>query len=197
MTKITDLKVYDLKESIIACRNSMRIEPAKHTKEEFEQSLERAKKLTKLGNGHDNFLCGIRVSFNLVYPNYLSPELQRYHWVDIVNSSSKMHRLAEITEVNGFNKYVDEETKGYIKFLADKYNKDKTYENFITMVSNCPMGLELFMRVSTNYLQLKTIYKQRKNHKLKEDWGVICDMIESLPYPELIIGDINLNDKKS
>lgn len=197
MTKITDLKVYDLKESIIACRNSMRIEPAKHTKEEFEQSLERAKKLTKLGNGHDNFLCGIRVSFNLVYPNYLSPELQRYHWVDIVNSSSKMHRLAEITEVNGFNKYVDEETKGYIKFLADKYNKDKTYENFITMVSNCPLGLELFMRVSTNYLQLKTIYKQRRNHKLKEDWGVICSMIEELPYPELIIGDINLNYKKS
>lgn len=53
------------------------------------------------------------------------------------------------------------------------------------------------MRVSTNYLQLKTIYKQRRNHKLKEDWGAICNMIEELPYPELIIGDINLNDKKS
>ena len=43
-----------------------------------------------------------------------------------------------------------------------------------------------FTRVSTNYLQLKTIYKQRKNHKLKEDWGAICTMIEELPYKELI-----------
>jgi hypothetical protein len=197
MTKITDLKVYDLKESIIACRNSMRIEPAKHTKEEFEQSLERAKKLTKLGNGHDNFLCGIRVSFNLVYPNYLSPELQRYHWLDIVNSSSKMHKLFKIVEGGGFNKYVSEGTISYIEILADTYNKDKTYDNFMKLISNCPLGLELFMRVSTNYLQLKTIYNQRRNHKLKEDWGVICSMIEELPYSELIIGDINLSDKKS
>lgn len=196
MTEITDLKVYDLKESIIACRNSMRIKPAKHTKEEFEQSLERAKKLVKLGNGHDNFLCGIRVSFNLVYPNYLSPELQRYHWVDIVNSSSKMHKLFKIVEGGGFNEYVSKGTISYIEILADTYNKDKTYDNFMKLISNCPLGLELFMRVSTNYLQLKTIYKQRRNHKLKEDWGVICHMIESLPYPELIIGDINSNDKK-
>lgn len=184
MTEITDLKVYDLKESIIACRNSMRIVPAENTEEEFEQSLERAKKLVKLCNGHDNFLCGIRVSFNLKYPNYLSPELQRYNWIDIVNSSSKMHRLALM---DGYNEYVDEETKGYIKFLAENYNNDKTYANFMKLVSNCPMGLELFMRVSTNYLQLKTIYKQRNHHKLKEDWGAICSMIEGLPYSELIV----------
>ena len=187
MTEITDLKVYDLKESIIACRNSMRIVPAENTLEEFEQSLERAKKLVKQGNGHDNFLCGIRVSFNLKYPNYLSPELQRYHWVDIVNSSSKMHRLAQIAENDGFNKYVSEVTKAYMKLLVHNYNNDPTYNNFMIMVSNCPTGLELFMRVSTNYLQLKTIYKQRKNHKLKEDWGAICSMIEGLPYSELII----------
>ena len=186
MTEITDLKIYDLKESIIACRNSMRIVPAENTDGEFEQSLERAKKLVKLGNGHDNFLCGIRVSFNLKYPNYLSPELQRYHWIDIVNSSSKMHRLALITTRDSFNKYVNDRTKENVKMLVKNYNNDKTYENFMAMISNCPMGLELFMRVSTNYLQLKTIYKQRKNHKLKEDWGAICSMIEGLPYSELI-----------
>lgn len=31
-------------------------------------------------------------------------------------------------------------------------------------------------------------YKQKKNHKLKEDWGEFCAWIESLPYAkELII----------
>ena len=56
-------------------------------------------------------------------------------------------------------------------------------------ISNCPLGLELWMGITTNYLQLKTIYQQRKNHKLKEDWGVFCDMIEKLPMSELITGE--------
>jgi len=47
--------------------------------------------------------------------------------------------------------------------------------------SNLPSGYEMWMHVTTNYLQLKTIYKQRRNHKLKEDWGAFCDWIESLP----------------
>ena len=33
----------------------------------------------------------------------------------------------------------------------------------------------------TNYLQLKTIYKQRKEHQLKQDWGILCEIIEKLP----------------
>ena len=72
--------------------------------------------------------------------------------------------------------------------LVSIYNNDPTYKNFMTMLSNTVLGLELFMRVSTNYLQLRTMWWQRKNHKLKEDWGELCDMIESLPYvKELII----------
>ena len=36
---------------------------------------------------------------------------------------------------------------------------------------------------------LKYMYKQRKNHKLKEDYGNFCAMVESLPYAkELILG---------
>jgi hypothetical protein len=47
------------------------------------------------------------------------------------------------------------------------------------------MGFELWMGISTNYLQLKTIYNQRKHHKL-EDWKIFCNWIESLPMNELI-----------
>ena len=73
--------------------------------------------------------------------------------------------------------------------LIEDYNREPSYENFMAVVSNCPMGLELFMRCSTNYLQLKTIYRQRKGHKLKEDWGAFLSFIEELPYAkELIIG---------
>ena len=54
-------------------------------------------------------------------------------------------------------------------------------------VSNCPLGLELWMGITTNCLQLKTIYNQRLHHKLKEDYRAILDMIEGLPYSEELI----------
>lgn len=192
MLRISNTKVYDLEESIIACRNAMRITPPDYTDEEFNKSLERAKKLatTQSGSGHQTFLSGIRVSFDLVYPNYISPELQRYHFFDIVTSSSKMHKLSLMANNKDcYNKYVLPGTITLIGKLAERYNTTNKYEDFMYLVSNCPQGIELFMRCSTNYLQLKTIYNQRKGHKLKEDWGEFCKWIESLPYAkELITG---------
>ncbi|MGL4454061.1 MAG: hypothetical protein ACRCTZ_23165, partial [Sarcina sp.] len=55
------------------------------------------------------------------------------------------------------------------------------YELYMRILSNCPQGLMKTMRVSTSYLQLKTIYLQRRHHKLKEDWGNFCDWCETLP----------------
>ncbi len=190
MLKITNWKVFDLKESVIACRNAMRITPAEYTEEEFNKSLPRAIALAKCGggSGHSTFRCGIRVAFDIKYPNYISPELQRYHFLDIVTSSSKMHRLVNMDMDACFNKYVCIGAKEMMKELIARYNNDKSYENFMRVISNCPQGIELFMRCTTNYEQLATIYKQRKHHKLKEDWGAFCKFIEELPYAkELII----------
>lgn len=221
MLKVSNVKVYDLKESVIAARNAMRTEPPAYTEEEFERSLERAKRLvtasaeSKEVKCHDNFLTGIRVSFDLVYPNYISPELQRYHWVDIVTSSSKMHRLLCMDIDKCCNRYVSQRQIDELQMFIDTYNaidsiewydgleqsfvyrdgscevvttkKDALYKAFMFCISNCPQGIELFMRVSTNYKQLQTIYHQRKNHKLKEDWGAFCDFVKSLPYSDVFI----------
>ena len=197
MVEITNVKVYELEESVIACRNAMRLTPPEYTHEEFEKSLPRAITLanTPQGSGHGNFLCGIRVAFDIKYPSYFTPELQRYHFNDIVTSSSKMHRLVNMDMDACFNKYVTEDSKTQMKSLLQIYNKDKSYENFMLVLSNCPLGIELFMRCTTNYLQLKTIYHQRKHHKLKEDWvDAFCKgFIEKLPYAnEFIIGNKNV-----
>ena len=213
MVEISNVSVYDLRESIMACRNAMRLEPIKKYKvdlfedeeiaqpirEDFQKSLDRAKKLCKApsNSGHANFLTGIRVSFDIKYPNYISPEMQRYHWFDIVTSSSKMHTLTKMADdPTRYNKYVTQETLDQMKKLQDSYNMacetgtaEDQYEAFMRLVSNCPQGIELFMRVSTNYMQLRTIYAQRKNHKLKEDWGAVCKMIESLPYAKEFLLD--------
>lgn len=196
MLQIDNWKVYDLKESVIACRNAMRITPAQITDEEFNASMPRAIMLANSpsGSGHQTFLSGIRVSFDIKYPNYISPELQRYHWIDIVSSSSKMHRLSSMDMDTCFNKYVTDESKEQMKRLVKKYNETKSYEDFMVLLSNCPQGIELFMRVSTNYLQLRTLYIQRKTHKLKEDYGAVCEFIEKLPYAnEFIIGNNSNN----
>ena len=196
MLQIDNWKVYDLKESVIACRNAMRITPAQITDEEFNASIPRAIMLANSpsGSGHQTFLSGIRVSFDIKYPNYISPELQRYHWIDIVSSSSKMHRLSSMDMDTCFNKYVTDESKEQTKRLVKKFNETKSYEDFMVMLSNCPQGIELFMRVSTNYLQLRTLYRQRKTHKLKEDYGAVCEFIEKLPYAnEFIIGNNSNN----
>lgn len=191
MLHISNWKVYDLKESVIACRNAMRTAPAEYTEEEFEESLTRAiiEANSLPGSGHQTFLSGIRVSFDIRYPGYWTPEFQRYHFADIVTSSSKMHRLLQMDMDSCFNEYVSQASIDQMKRLILDYNmvcetgdKDDMYKAFMRVISNCPMGIELFMRVSTNYLQLKTIYKQRKSHKLREDWGAFCKWIESLPY---------------
>lgn len=200
MVTITNCKIYDLKESVIACRNAMRLTPPEYTDEEFEKSLPRAIQLAKCGggSGHSNFRVGIRVVFDVIYPNYISPEMQRYHFFDIVTSSSKMHKLTSMDMDACFNKYVTQESKDQMKRLLDDYSKAETnddkYTCFMRLLSNCPQGIELFMRVTTNYEQLATIYRQRRNHRLREDWGAFCNMIESLPYAkELIICDDERN----
>jgi hypothetical protein len=186
--EINNWKVYDLKESVIAARNAMRLTPPEYTDEEFEAALPRAIKLAKLGggSGHSNFRKGIRVSFDIKYPNYFSPELQRYGFVDIVCSSSKMHKLTSMNMDCCFNEYVTEDSKSQMKNLIQIYNYDKSHENFMKVLSNCPLGVELFMRCSTNYEQLATIYRQRKNHRLTE-WHDFCNWVKTLPFADVLI----------
>lgn len=195
MLEVKNVKVYDLKESIIACRNAMHTDmPDYDSDEEFSKGLCRAIKLVQAAQGpikcHANFRTGIRVSFDLKYTQYITKQFQRYHWFDYVSSSSLMHKILEMDFSKCCNKYVLPETKNIIRTCIDVYNTNPSYENYMRVISNCPMGTELFVRVSTNYEQLATIYKQRKFHKLKEDWGAFIEFIESLPYAkELIIGE--------
>jgi len=88
-----------------------------------------------------------------------------------------------------FNKYVDIYTIEKISNYAKEHNNAiknndvrKSYEYFMRTLSNLPMGFEMWMRITTNYRQLKTIYLQRKKHKLKEEWGYFCEWCKLLPY---------------
>ena len=218
MLQIHNVQVYNLFESLVASGNAMRTElvDMKTLQKEFDSAadeettelaeearkgLKRCTKLTQAGlkgvSCHSNYLTGILVSFDVVYPCYWTPESQRYHWFNIVTSSSKMHRLCKMRGEEYFNKYTDKRSIAILQEKIDKYNsiEDNTwtvdspkYIAFMEMLSSCPQGLELFEHVTTNYKQLQTIYFQRRNHKLFE-WHNFCKMIEQLPYfKELILG---------
>ena len=68
-----------------------------------------------------------------------------------------------------------------------KITKDKKY--WYAMIQLLPSSYNQKRTVMLNYEVLANMYKSRKNHKLDE-WHVLCDWIESLPYSELITGNL-------
>jgi hypothetical protein len=207
---IKDYNIYGLAESIIASGfsmdtgylfdnfkenvnrlndylNSFSEEGNENSKKHFERSCWLGRKSGS--SGEANFLSGIVVNFNIQYPLYLAKQLQRYHFLQIVSSSSTMHR---ITSMNFDKIDCDKIIAERFRELVNMHNlsMDKVQRDYLwnKIVKSCPSCVELHMMVSTNYLQLKTIYNQRKNHKL-EEWKVFTKWISELPFfKDLVIG---------
>lgn len=198
--KITFSRVYDLHESIAASGLPM---VARYNEGVFGaivsdmdhgvhiSSMDRAFRLASAqdGSGHKNFLSGILVSLNVTATQVWWMQFERYHFAQIVSSMSKMHRLKEIVDTQfslheGENDSVYLDTWRFLYELAEKVKSGEITEE--KLIYECPMGLELTARVTTNYLQLRTIYVQRRNHKLQE-WRDFCAWIEGLPLADKLI----------
>lgn len=211
---ITNTRVYGLNESIIRSKypknDIVTDNAAKYVLDDVitKTDISRATKLGQCANGtgHDNFLKGIIVQFDLNMSLKAWPQAQRYHWFDIVSSCSTMHTIHKMDIKEHCNEYVWPETIDMLQRAIDQYNEHNSKLNdnslsgdikaslqrvrdklFYNIVYNIPMGFELTAGITTNYQQLKTIYKQRRNHRLPE-WQMICDWIESLSCSFLITG---------
>ena len=195
---VSDCHVYDLDESVRASKYPMAVD---HNKANSEIT-DRTKSLgrTGMGEGHDNFLSGIVVNFDLTITNKMWVEAERYHFFQIVSSQSTMHRISKIGENrDNFDSHVDTRTLSILNEKIAEYNRlsslatpdDLTVtqkrdellkEAYLDILMNVPAGLKLTARISTNYRQLKTIYYQRKNHRLPE-WRKFCNWMETeLPH---------------
>lgn len=184
--KISNVKVYGFDESIIASGYPMKASIPDES-EVTEQAVNVAKNLSKceIGTGHDNFLNGIIVQFDLRCSLKMWTQAERYHFLDFVSSQSTMHMLRVMSVDECCNEYVDARVKAVLNELVCAYNSDKTEENFLRMIYNIPSGFELTARMTTDLRQLKTIVRQRKKHRLPE-WRTFCEWVESLPaYKEL------------
>lgn len=182
---IKNVCVYGLEESIKASKYPMATDTEKCTSKITGTTMKLANCVT--GTGHDNFLNGIVVQFDLNFSIKAWTEAERYHFLDFVSSQSTMHRIAQFDVAEQCNEYVHVGVISVVKSLLDRYNNDPTPENYLRLLYNIPTGFRLTARMTTNYRQLKTIYQQRRTHRLPE-WRAFCEWIETLPHAELIIG---------
>ena len=178
--EITNYNVYNLDNAIKASKYPMAID----TESKNEQITGTVRKLGGMdrGSGHDNFLHGILVSFDLTCSNKMWVEFQRYHFADIVSSQSTMHKITHLLEdENVFNEYVTDASKHSVYMCLREYVENPSSENYLRLLYNIPSGIELTAHIVTNYGQLKTMWYQRHNHRLPE-WRKFCDWMLTLPH---------------
>lgn len=180
---VKNIRIYGLDNALRTSGYPMQVDINSESLNDFSKNLKRGINLgsVDIGTGHDNYLKGIIVQFDLTLSQTAWCQLQRYHFIDFVSSCSKMHRLTRMNIEECCNPYVDQEILEHLKMLVNDYNRQPTEEKFKHILYNTPLGFKLTSGMTTNYQQLKTIYKQRRNHRLNEEWGLVCDMIEALP----------------
>lgn len=183
--KIENTFVYGLERAVKASGNPMRtvIEIDEPTEKDFSRAINLGS--TKGGEGHDNFLKGILVHMDVTAPLYWWKEAQRYHWFDFISSQSTMHMLMKFDIKERCVPEVDERILAVIRELVKQYNeiedRDAKKAKWREIVASLPSGFCLSATMTTNYQQLKTMYNQRKNHKLIE-WHHFCDWCDTLPH---------------
>lgn len=194
---VENVCLYDVKESIKASKYPMSVDINKLNGDVTKTVKKLAS--TDVGSGDDNFLNGFRIAFDLTFSNKAWVEMERYHFMDFVSSQSTMHKITKFELKSQCNKYVDSRIIDIVQEYINEYNRLSNLDNvnltekvaknradimkelYLTILYNIPSGFQLTARMTTNYRQLKTIYFQRRNHRLPE-WREFCRWIEQLPY---------------
>ena len=207
MKPISNIRVYDLEESMRAAGYPMRTELDETP--DFTKDWSRAQRLTKASRfnaAHAQFLTGIVVNFDLTFSNKAWIEAERYRFLNFVSSQSTMHCITKFGLRKQCNEYVDERIITIVQEYIDLYNSltaqdEETIEFkknlYLKILYNLPSGFQLTARMTTNYRCLLNIYNQRHDHRLPE-WREFCNqLLEELPFfKELVEAYMNKEIKE-
>lgn len=215
MARIDNVDIYGLDESIFRSGYPMlrtaptsdeframvkEIREARISGDMSQPHIKRAISLANAkGGGHNQYLTGITVTFDLTISNKAWVEAERYRFLSFISSMSSMHRAAFFKIGDCCNEYTSKEEIREAERLQDIYNsidgavdKERKKKAYLELLYSMPSGFELMAGMITNYRCLRNIYEQRKNHRLP-DWHVVCDWIETLPMAsELIIPGLSM-----
>lgn len=151
--------------------------------------LELAQKLVRAGNEHSKFMRQIFVSVNISAPLLWWKEMDTYKVGTTANSTSTMHTLVSqpITkEMFEFDNdirinMIQEDTIKYCEHLRRRYIDTKDDIYWRALIQMLPNAYIQTRTITMSYANIRNIYFQRKNHKLKE-WHEFCDWVKTLPY---------------
>ena len=160
MKPISNIKVYDLEESMRAAGYPMRTDL--NEAPDFTKDWDRAQRLTKASRfnaAHAQFLTGIVVNFDLTFSNKAWVEAERYRFLNFVSSQSTMHCITKFGLRAQCNEYVDERIIAIVQEYIDLYNSltaqdEETIEFkknlYLKILYNLPPGFQLTARMTTN-----------------------------------------------
>lgn len=145
-----------------------------------------------LNSGELNVLTGVTVSMNVEGTIKWWQQAERYHWFQINMSESVMHSLCNPRIKIGSNSFDKDTPFEVVKSFVR--NRDEllsggpiSKEDKLALIYSLPVGYLERARVTTNYLQLMTMYKQRHNHQLQE-WRLFCTWVaEALPMMKVLL----------
>jgi len=155
-------------------------------------------RLCRAGSDHRKFIRQIFVSVDILAPLYWWKEFDTYKVGTVANSTSTMHKIqAKAFSRDDFSHDHMSDvalncldvTIGCLEERRQRFleTKDKSY--WYDMIQLLPSSYNQLRTVTMNYENLMNIYYARRFHKLDE-WHVVCDWIESLPYAKEFILDV-------
>ena len=179
-----------------------------------ENDMKLAQRLVGAGSPHDKFLRQIFVSVDITAPLYWWKEMDQYKVGTVTDSESTMHKLAstpitldcfetddydpdlvyeEGKEVQRMTTFENEPISWnvdsiicFLESLRQKYNKTKDKRYWKELIRWLPESWLQTRTWTANYAVLRSIYFQRKDHRLTE-WHQFCDWIKTLPYAAELI----------
>jgi hypothetical protein len=153
--------------------------------------------LANAGPDHGKFLRMITVSLDITAPLYWWKEFDTYKVGTVANSCSTMHKIhaKQFTFDDFSHDHLDlglgvlGTVIDYLNVYRDEFLSTKDKKYWWQMIQLLPSSYNQRRTVMLNYQVLKTMFHARKNHKLDE-WREFCDWIRTLPYFELITGEL-------
>jgi hypothetical protein len=162
-----------------------------------------AQTLIKSGSEHCKFLRMIHVSADFDMPRYFWSEFDTYHY-NTKNSCSTMHKLLNNNNPITLDMFETCDEDAYLwneiivrleEFRLDYKELQKTTKNkeemdrlLLRAKRLLPEGMLQLRTIDTNYAELRNMYFQRRNHRLKEEWiNTFCKWVENLPYADELI----------
>lgn len=167
----------------------------------YEKGQPKANTLIKLANSksrsHSKFLRQIMIGFNITASGYFMKEFDTYKIGVTRMSTSTMHTLLnkKLTlddfEINTSSAQTNEVAKVILSYVISKISKiqeidDNSNSKLLVIKSILPESFNYTSYIMMNYEVLRTMYKDRINHRLPE-WQEFLNSFKDIPFFEEFI----------